>query len=77
MTTFSDYWFSIEAQVGLIAACLPTVPGLFKGTKMASSFRSWWISKTDSSSGSKSDGVARINSNDSVVFLSQDVLEKK
>lgn len=40
MTTFSVFWFSLELQVGLLAACLPTLPGLFKDKKLFSSFRS-------------------------------------
>lgn len=67
MATVVDYCFSVEAHIGLIAACLPAFPGLFKDTKVVSSFKSWWASNTGSSSGSKSDD------NDPVAFINRDV----
>ncbi|CAI6331414.1 unnamed protein product [Periconia digitata] len=77
MTTISDYWFTIEAHVGLLAACLPTLPGLFKGTNIANTFKTWWTTKTGSSSSdSKFHGVKRADSDDSVTFQNQHILLK-
>jgi hypothetical protein len=51
MTTFSLFWFSLEVQIGLLAACLPTLASLFRGIKLSKSVKSWWSSR----SGSRSD----------------------
>ncbi|CAI6336764.1 unnamed protein product [Periconia digitata] len=79
MTTVADYWFTVEAHVGLLAACLPTLPGLFKGTKLGSSFKSWWSSSTGASRGlksGKSGGIPGIDSEKSVAFINEDILRE-
>ncbi|KAH7127177.1 hypothetical protein B0J11DRAFT_558562 [Dendryphion nanum] len=39
ITTASLFWFVVEIAVGIIAACLPTLRGLFKGTRVDSVLR--------------------------------------
>jgi hypothetical protein len=53
MTTFSVFWYTLEAQIGLLAACLPTTPGFFKDSRIASSLKAWWGSMSGSLSSPK------------------------
>jgi len=40
MVTWGCFWFAAEAQIGLLAACLPTFGVFFKDIKLSSSVRS-------------------------------------
>ncbi|CAI6312954.1 unnamed protein product [Periconia digitata] len=53
ITTSLLFWFVVEANVGIIAACLPAVRGLFTNERFGiffSGIRSKWSSYTDSKS---------------------------
>lgn len=77
MTTFSDFWFSLEVQIGLLAACLPTVPSLFKGSKFTNSFRGWWGSVSGSTSPPRMATGEVLGNGHSLVFITESLSTKK
>ena len=76
MVTFGCFWIAVEAQIGLLASCLPTFGAYFKGHKLSSALRSLIGSLSIKSSSGVVEAKQMSGSDPSLEFKTESVLTK-